>query len=149
MFTTFASFFANTYGFKAGVGGLTYLGLGVGFFVATIFGAKFADQVYQYVGAFSLNATLSHVLTFRHPACLKERWCWKAGDADSCAVLRLVLYPYWCLVRCRLISPYCDRAPDQSCFVVGTVGRPRRNYTGSCQLLVPGSLHLVRLLMAS
>jgi len=51
MFTTFASFFANTYGFKAGVGGLTYLGLGIGFFLATIFGAKSADQVYQYLAS--------------------------------------------------------------------------------------------------
>ncbi|KAH8916555.1 multidrug resistance protein 4 [Atractiella rhizophila] len=47
MFTTFASFFAETYGFKAGVGGLTYLGLGVGFFSAAIFGSKTADQIYN------------------------------------------------------------------------------------------------------
>ncbi|KAF8155763.1 multidrug resistance protein 4 [Crassisporium funariophilum] len=49
MFTTFAQFFATTYHFKAGIGGLTYLGLGIGFFLATIFGAKFADQVYKYL----------------------------------------------------------------------------------------------------
>ncbi|TFK38130.1 multidrug resistance protein 4 [Crucibulum laeve] len=51
MFTTFAEFFATTYGFRPGVGGLTYLGLGIGFFAATIFGAKFADQVYHYLAA--------------------------------------------------------------------------------------------------
>jgi hypothetical protein len=44
-----AGFFSDTYGFGPGVGGLAYLGLGVGFATATIFGAKFADQVYQYV----------------------------------------------------------------------------------------------------
>lgn len=55
MFTTFASFFADTYGFKAGIGGLTYLGLGVGFFLATLFGAKFADQVYQHVRSLSMT----------------------------------------------------------------------------------------------
>jgi uncharacterized membrane protein len=42
-------FFATTYGFKAGVGGLAYLGLGVGFMSATIFGAKFADTIYHKV----------------------------------------------------------------------------------------------------
>ncbi|KAF8903320.1 major facilitator superfamily domain-containing protein [Gymnopilus junonius] len=50
MFATFAQFFQSTYGFGAGIGGLTYLGLGVGFMLATIFGAKFADQVYKYLG---------------------------------------------------------------------------------------------------
>ncbi|KAH6917888.1 multidrug resistance protein 4 [Coprinopsis sp. MPI-PUGE-AT-0042] len=51
MFATFAEFFATTYGFKAGVGGLAYLGLGVGFMLATIGGAKFADQVYHKLAA--------------------------------------------------------------------------------------------------
>jgi predicted MFS family arabinose efflux permease len=54
MFTTFPDFFTNTYGFTTGTGGLMYLGLGVGFFSATIFGAKFADQVYHYVRIFSI-----------------------------------------------------------------------------------------------
>ncbi|KAG2008230.1 multidrug transporter [Coprinopsis cinerea AmutBmut pab1-1] len=51
MFATFAEFFATTYGFKAGVGGLAYLGLGVGFMSATIFGAKFADTIYHKLAA--------------------------------------------------------------------------------------------------
>jgi len=49
MFATFAAFFATTYGFKPGVGGLAYLGLGLGFAIATIFGAKFADGIYKYL----------------------------------------------------------------------------------------------------
>lgn len=49
MFTTFSDIFSNTYGFNPGITGLTYIGLGVGLFAATIFGAKFADQVYHRV----------------------------------------------------------------------------------------------------
>ncbi|KAF5311123.1 hypothetical protein D9619_008078 [Psilocybe cf. subviscida] len=49
MFTTFAEFFATTYGFTPGIGGLAYLGLGFGFLTATIFGAKFADQIYKHL----------------------------------------------------------------------------------------------------
>lgn len=41
--------FATTYGFKAGVGGLAYLGLGVGFVLSALVGAKFANQVYLKV----------------------------------------------------------------------------------------------------
>jgi hypothetical protein len=54
MFTTFAGFFTQTYGFSTGISGLTYLGLGVGLFGATVFGAKFADQVYHHVRTNSL-----------------------------------------------------------------------------------------------
>ena len=43
------AFFQKTYGFKVGVGGLTYLGLGVGFLLSTLFGAKAADWIYTCV----------------------------------------------------------------------------------------------------
>ncbi|KAH8922957.1 MFS general substrate transporter [Atractiella rhizophila] len=49
MFTTFGSFFGETYGFKAGSTGLTYLGLGIGFFSAAIFGAKTAAAIYAHL----------------------------------------------------------------------------------------------------
>ncbi|KDR80318.1 hypothetical protein GALMADRAFT_242687 [Galerina marginata CBS 339.88] len=49
MFSTFPALFSNTYGFKAGVAGLAYLGMGVGFMVAAVFGAKSADQIYKYL----------------------------------------------------------------------------------------------------
>ncbi|KAK0457809.1 major facilitator superfamily domain-containing protein [Desarmillaria tabescens] len=49
MFATFASFFKEAYGFGPGIGGLVYLGLGGGFILATLFGARFADQVYHYL----------------------------------------------------------------------------------------------------
>jgi len=49
MFATFGTFFGETYHFKAGIAGLTFLGLGVGFILAAIFSAKFADSIYKYV----------------------------------------------------------------------------------------------------
>lgn len=49
MFATFPTFFAETYHFSPGIGGLAYLGLGFGFLLATIFGAKFADGLYKWV----------------------------------------------------------------------------------------------------
>lgn len=52
MFATFAQFFATTYGFKAGVGGLAYLGLGVGFLLATGLGAKVGNSIYIKVSYF-------------------------------------------------------------------------------------------------
>ncbi|KDQ64730.1 hypothetical protein JAAARDRAFT_28372 [Jaapia argillacea MUCL 33604] len=48
MFTTFPTLFSEIYGFKAGVGGLAYLGLGLGFLIATVVGAKFSDAVYAH-----------------------------------------------------------------------------------------------------
>ncbi|KAK7060904.1 hypothetical protein VNI00_000637 [Paramarasmius palmivorus] len=47
MFTTFADLFSRVYGFKPGVGGLVYLGLGVGFLLSTAFGAKTANTIYN------------------------------------------------------------------------------------------------------
>ncbi|KAG6916739.1 hypothetical protein DXG01_005559 [Tephrocybe rancida] len=49
MFATFAHVFRTIYGFGEGIGGLAYIGLGLGFFLAAIFGAKTADQVYQHL----------------------------------------------------------------------------------------------------
>lgn len=44
----YTDLFHETYGFSAGIGGLAYLGLGIGFFVSTIFGAKWADAAYKH-----------------------------------------------------------------------------------------------------
>lgn len=52
MFTTFANLFHNTYGFSTGIGGLVYLGLGIGFLTATMFGARTGDYLYQWVSVF-------------------------------------------------------------------------------------------------
>ena len=45
-------FFSKTYHFSPGVGGLAYLGLGIGFISAMIFGARFADQIYKDVNIY-------------------------------------------------------------------------------------------------
>lgn len=55
MFATFAQFFAETYGFKAGVGGLAYLGLGIGFILATGVGAKLGGSIYDKVCSQSIS----------------------------------------------------------------------------------------------
>jgi hypothetical protein len=41
--------FSEVYHFSTGVGGLAYIGIGIGFFSATIFGVKFSDKIYIYV----------------------------------------------------------------------------------------------------
>ncbi|KAH9899742.1 multidrug resistance protein 4 [Cubamyces lactineus] len=51
MFAVFPDIFTGIYGFSIGIGGLAYIGLGVGFFSATLFGAYFADQVYAHLVA--------------------------------------------------------------------------------------------------
>jgi hypothetical protein len=83
MFTIFGEFFTKTYGFSLGIGGLTYLGLGVGFCFSTIFNAKFADKIYHHVRSI-FHLLLSCMVDFYYPkARKKERWCWEAGDADT------------------------------------------------------------------
>ena len=44
-----SALFSETYGFKPGTIGLTYVGVGVGFLLASLFGAKTADQIYKHV----------------------------------------------------------------------------------------------------
>ncbi|KAG1806827.1 multidrug resistance protein 4 [Suillus plorans] len=51
LFTTFPDLFANVYHFSIGIGGLTYIGVGFGFVVATVFGAKLSDKIYIYLTA--------------------------------------------------------------------------------------------------
>ncbi|KAF7433191.1 hypothetical protein PC9H_005140 [Pleurotus ostreatus] len=51
MFATFANFFKEAYNFSPGIGGLCYLGLGIGFFIATMFGARIGDQIYASLSA--------------------------------------------------------------------------------------------------
>lgn len=45
--TNLVDLFSNIYGFSTGIGGLAYIGLGLGFFLATIVGASIADEIYQ------------------------------------------------------------------------------------------------------
>ncbi|KAJ7483888.1 multidrug resistance protein 4 [Mycena galericulata] len=49
MFTTFDTLFIDTYGFNTGTSGLTYIGLGFGFILATAFTAKWGNNIYLYL----------------------------------------------------------------------------------------------------
>ena len=41
--------FADTYHFSTGIGGLAYIGMGVGFVFGVVFGSKTADRIYKRV----------------------------------------------------------------------------------------------------
>lgn len=56
---TLSDLFATVYHFGVGVTGLAYLGLGLGFFVATLFGARMSDQIYHRVRTHSLLRSLT------------------------------------------------------------------------------------------
>ena len=49
MFATFPELFATVYGFSSGSTGLTYLGLGIGFILATGLGGHYGNTVYLHV----------------------------------------------------------------------------------------------------
>ncbi|KAG2118857.1 multidrug resistance protein 4 [Suillus discolor] len=51
MFSTFPDLFSKVYHFSTGMGGLTYLGTGVGFLAATLFGARVSGKIYIYLAA--------------------------------------------------------------------------------------------------
>ncbi|KAG2042964.1 multidrug resistance protein 4 [Suillus americanus] len=51
MFATFPNLFSNVYHFSTGMGGLTYLGIGVGFLTASLFGARVSSKIYTYLAA--------------------------------------------------------------------------------------------------
>ncbi|KAG1850195.1 major facilitator superfamily domain-containing protein [Suillus subalutaceus] len=51
MFATFPTLFSEVYHFSIGIGGLAYIGLGVGFISAAIFGAKLSNKIYSHLSA--------------------------------------------------------------------------------------------------
>ncbi|KAG1753910.1 multidrug resistance protein 4 [Suillus paluster] len=51
MFATFPDLFSNVYHFDVGIGGLTYIGLGLGFVASSVFGARLSDKIYNYLAA--------------------------------------------------------------------------------------------------
>jgi hypothetical protein len=46
---TLVEVFSTDYGFNIGAGGLAYLGLGVGFLIASLVGAKAGSEIYNKV----------------------------------------------------------------------------------------------------
>lgn len=59
MFATFAELFSSVYHFSIGVGGLAYIALGVGFVMASLFGAKISDKIYNRVSLLQTHSMLS------------------------------------------------------------------------------------------
>ncbi|KAG2066879.1 multidrug resistance protein 4 [Suillus decipiens] len=51
MFATFPDLFSKVYHFSVGIGGLAYLGTGVGFLIATVFGVKVSTKIYAHLAA--------------------------------------------------------------------------------------------------
>ncbi|GJJ13599.1 hypothetical protein Clacol_007855 [Clathrus columnatus] len=47
MFTTFPALYTDVYHFSLGVSGLAYIGLGVGLIIATLFGVKISNTIYN------------------------------------------------------------------------------------------------------
>lgn len=47
MFTTFPTLFIQVYHFSVGVSGLAYIGLGIGLIIATLFGVKISNKIYN------------------------------------------------------------------------------------------------------
>jgi hypothetical protein len=45
----FVDLFANVYGFCVGIGGLGYIGIGLGFVLSALIGAHYMDILYAYV----------------------------------------------------------------------------------------------------
>ncbi|KAJ7740046.1 major facilitator superfamily domain-containing protein [Mycena maculata] len=48
-FATLNGFYTSTYGFSTGISGLMYGGLGIGFLLATAFGAHFSNTLYKHL----------------------------------------------------------------------------------------------------
>jgi len=48
---TSSELFTHTYGFGIGTSGIAYLGLGIGFILASVVGARFSDRVYAHYRA--------------------------------------------------------------------------------------------------
>lgn len=53
-----AELFGSTYGFSPGIEGLCYIGLGLGFVLATVIGASVADKVYHEVRSNTVTAII-------------------------------------------------------------------------------------------
>jgi hypothetical protein len=49
MFATFPTLFSEVYHFRNGVGGLAFIGPGVGYMAATLFGARISGKIYSMV----------------------------------------------------------------------------------------------------
>ena len=96
--------FSKDYGFNIGAGGLAYIGLGVGFVIASLFGAKFGSEVYRRVSMALWQLPLdSTFISLCFPACRQEWRSWKARDAHSSAMCWVPVCSRWTTVRTSLV----------------------------------------------
>ena len=71
-----SAIFSDVYHFRSGMAGLAYIGLGMGYVIATVFGAKLCDKIYIYVGQGYLLILTTSAEACLHTACCKE---WRSG----------------------------------------------------------------------
>jgi hypothetical protein len=93
---TLADVFSTDYGFNIGTGGLAYLGLGVGFILASPFGAKFGSEIYNKVSLAVTVIPKPFLIIF--PSLPKRM---EELESQRCAFRR------WFLVPCWLLLVYC------------------------------------------
>lgn len=97
---TLADVFSMDYGFDIGAGGLAYLGLGVGFVAATLFGAKFGSEMYKRASvAVTVILNLFLIVLPSLPKRMEEL------ESQRCAFQRYVLGPcLFLLVYCKILT---------------------------------------------
>ena len=86
--------FAEVYHFSIGIAGLAYIGLGLGFLAASIFGARISDQIYHRVRVCFLPSSVTH------PSLSWQR------DTEGKESLRCA-FPHLYLAPSSSLSDYC------------------------------------------
>jgi hypothetical protein len=54
MIATFPGLFSEVYHFSSGIGGLAYIGPGIGYLLAALFGAQISSKIYSAVSGYSI-----------------------------------------------------------------------------------------------
>lgn len=137
MFATFPDLFSRVYGFSTGIGGLAYIGLGVGFFSATIFGAKVSNIIYTTVCLSARTAKLT-MLTRMGTVGGQERWQGYTGDAHTLIDFRKFICSGGIIVS-SLIAAFFHQSGSHMLLLAGTDGPLRPKFTGSCPSSDPAS----------
>ena len=104
--TWISGLFTGVYHWSIGVGGLAYLGLGLGFLISALIGAKLSDKVYLHVSSkFVLHAFFG----LRSLAGSRKRGERNARDEDPNTYIWFFLHSNWIAVGDPLeveASPY-------------------------------------------
>lgn len=125
-----AALFSDVYHFSIGMGGLAYIGLGLGFLLSAIVGAKLSDRIYVYVCQGCLVLTmLIEVLLYSlltemqdrvNPRCVCLPWylARSLSQWGSCEIDSLFSLSIWSMLG-------------------GMAGQLKLTSTSWCQSLVP------------